>query len=226
VNFLQLCKATARESGSIASLPSFTTVASASGRIEKLVAWVSDAWVQIQNERTDWLFRQAEFTHALVIGQKQYTGADLALTDLAAFLPDTGCRRIMSLYDPAIGAADEGYIQQVSYDEWRGCYNFGAQTNNRPVQWATAPDGRLCVGPAPDKAYVLRGRYRKAAQVLAADADVPIIPADFHGAIVGQALRNMIDSDEAYESLVPKAQKYEALRYPLVIAQTPQALRF
>lgn len=228
MNFLQLCQKTALESGTVAGLPSFTTVAGATGRIAKLVGWVSDAWVDIQNERTDWLFRCAEFTQPLTIGKMQYdAAADFALNPvLSEWLPDTNYRRTMSLYDPAIGAGDEGEIHQVTYDQWRRCYNFGAQTPNRPVQWAVAPDGRLCVGPVPDKAYVLRGQYRRAAQVLAVDSDVPIIKPEFHGAIIAQAMRNMINSDEAYDSLIPKMQKYEAERYPLVNDQTPKAMRF
>ena len=92
--------------------------------------------------------------------------------------------------------------------------------------WAEAPDGRLCVGPAPDKAYVLRGQYRRKAQVLAADADTPIIPDDFHNAIVRQALLNMIDSDEGYDALAPKAAKYAQVHQALVIDQTPQVSFF
>lgn len=226
MNFIQLCQAVARESGSVAGLPSFNTVVGAAGRLAKIVAWVSDAWVQIQSERTDWLFRQNEFSHALIIGQSRYTAADLGLADLGRFLPDTNCRMTMSLYDPATGVADERAIRQGTYEEWRRCYFLGSQTNNRPVMWAQGPDGRLCVGPAPDKAYMLRGLYQRSVQVLAADADTPIMPSDFHNVIVAQALRNMIQSDESFESFNPKALKYEALRNALVMEQTPQVLTF
>jgi hypothetical protein len=80
--------------------------------------------------------------------------------------------------------------------------------------------------PQSDKAYVLRGQYRRSAQQLVADTDVPIIPEDYHGAIIHQALRNMAESDEEYDGLLPKALKYERIAYALVKDQTPQAFRF
>ena len=112
MNFLQLCQRVALESGTLAGLPSFLTVAGASGRAAKIVAWTADAWVQIQNERPDWLFRTAEFNHALVIGTNRYSGsADFALADFGRWLPDTNDRLTMTLYDPAIGVADETPIE-------------------------------------------------------------------------------------------------------------------
>lgn len=220
-DFLGLCQAVARESGTVAGVPSFSSVAGASGRIDKIVNWVRDAWVNIQTERTDWLFRTAEFSKPLVIGNGKYSAASLNL-DLAAWLPDTGSRYTMSLYDPAIGVADEGVIPQQSFDYWRDHYGRGAQTSNRPVMWAIHPDGSLLLGPAPDKAYVLNGLYKRAAQRLVNDGDTPIIPEEFHNAIIGRALELMINSDEAYDVLVPKATVHAPVYASLVIAQTPQ----
>lgn len=221
MNFLDLCKATARESGTVAGLPSFSTIAGATGRLDKLVNWVRDAWVNIQNERTDWLFRIATFEQPLTIGTKTYTAGTLGISS-TGFIPDTPMGNSMSLYDPAIGQADEGVIAQVSWHEWRDAYDRGVHDANRPTVWAQAPDGSLCIGPKPDKAYTLRGTYKLAPQRLTLDADIPIIPEDFHGVIVGEALRLMADSDEAYEQLRVKAAIYEKLRNPLVLDQTPQ----
>lgn len=226
MTFLQLCQKLARLSGTVDGLPSFTTTVGASGRLAKVVDFVSDAFVEIQNERSDWLFLIKEFSGPLTIGQSQYTAAQLAIADLGAWLPDTDDRNTVTLYDPAKGTADEGAIRQIGYDEWRRSYYIGSQTNNRPVAWAIAPDGRICFGPAPDKAYTFRAQYRRTPQVLAADADVPIIPAQFHNVIVGQAMLNMIDSDEAFEVLLPKAQREMTLKAPLVNDQTPQFYSF
>lgn len=225
MNFLQLCKKTAQESGTIAGLPSFTTTANATGRIAKLVGWVSDAWLNIQNERNDWLFRNDTFSHALNIGVSEYTPASFNLS-LSQWLPDTCSRQTMSLYDPAIGQADEGGICQIPWDRYRAMYDRGVTAPNRPQYWAVKPNGNLLVGPAPDKAYVLRGEYRTTAQILAADTDTPNIPEEYHGVIVGEALRLMADSDESWEGLMPRASKYERLRNPLVLALTPQVSFF
>jgi hypothetical protein len=222
VNFLQLCQKTAQESGTLAGLPSFTTVNTPSGRLAKIIAWVRDAWVNIQNERTDWLFRLDTFDHALTIGTNEYTGASFDLA-LAQWLPDTATRCTMSLYDPAIGQADEGGIQQIPWNRFRDMFDRGVTDPNRPRYWAVKPNGALMVGPTPDKAYVLRGEYKRSAQQLAADADIPIMPEDFHGLIVGEALRLMANSDESFEGLASRAAEYEKLRNPLVLDQTPAA---
>lgn len=225
MNYLELCQAVARESGTLTGSSSFTTVQDAQGRAAKIAGWVADAWVEIQNSRTDWLFRQAPFAKPLIVGLNTYTGASFDLA-VSQWLPDTGQRQTMSLYDPAIGQADEGHIRQIGYDEWRDSYDFGAQTNGRPVVWAIGPDGALCIGPKPDKAYMLRGRYRRAAQRLTADTDIPIMPDDYHNAIVRQALFNMADGDDAAELLVSKANKYQVVTNALVIDQTPQVYHF
>lgn len=221
MNFLELCKATARESGSIAGLPSFTTVNGASGRVEKLVNWVRDAWVNIQNERTDWLFRTATFDKPLSIGVNSYTGASFAL-EVASWLPDTATSFSMTLYDPALGQGDETYLQQRSWDVWRSQYDRGAQVSNRPTIWAQAPDGSLCIGPKPDKAYTLRGTYRRKAQRLTLDGDTPLVPEDFHNAIIGRALLLMAESDEAFEVLRAKAATHATVYSAMVLDQTPQ----
>lgn len=220
MNFLQLCKKTAQESGTVAGLPSFSTVAGASGRIAKLVGWVSDAWVNIQNERPDWLFRLDTFEEPLISGERFYTGTSFGLA-LAEWLPDTSTRQTMSLYDPDIGQEDEGGIRQISWNAYRQAFDRGTHDPNRPRHWAVKPDGSLSVGPKPDKPYVLRGEYKKAAQVLALDTDIPIIPSDFHLVIVGEALRLMAASDEEYQGLIPRAAQYERYRSPLVNSQTP-----
>jgi hypothetical protein len=119
-----------------------------------------------------------------------------------------------------------GHHLHRSYDEWRNCYARGAQTPNRPQIWAIHPDGSILLGPSPDKAYVLNGLYKRAAQQLTLDTDVPIIPEEFHNAIVGRALLRMVDSDEAYSVLAPKATMHAAVYAALVLGQTPQVFRY
>lgn len=222
MNFLELCQTVARESGTIAGLPSFTTVSNASGRLAKLVGWTSDAWRDIQNERTDWTFLRHSFEKALTIDAMVYTGGGLALDpSVAAWLQDNKKLRTMSLYDPAIGQSDESELSYFDWTVWRQRYDRGTHDAGRPQYWARSPRGELCLGPKPDKAYLLRGEYRRTPQILSADADVPICPEQFHGVIVGEALRLMANSDEAFQVVLAQASRYDRLRNPLVIDQTP-----
>jgi hypothetical protein len=221
MTFLELCRKVALESGTIAGIPSFTTLAGATGRLAKLAGWVSDAYRDIQNERPDWLWLRKEFTKALIADQATYTPASFSL-EVARWLGDTKSRRTLSLYDSTIGVADEGALCQIPYDSWRDRYYRGEHDANRPTVWTIKPEDKsLCFGPTPDAAYVIRGEYIARPQILALDADEPDMPEHFHGVIVGEALRLMARSDEAFQSLAPLAAQYDRLRHPLVIEQTP-----
>jgi hypothetical protein len=222
MNYLELCQKVALESGTIAGIPSFTTIAGASGRLAKLAGWVSDAYRDIQNERPDWLWLRKDFTKALIAAQATYTPESFNL-DVARWLGDSKSRRTLSLYDATIGASDERVLSQIPYDTWRDRYYRGSHDANRPTVWAIAPDRSLCFGPTPDDAYVIRGEYVERPQILTLDGDEPDMPSHFHGVIVGEALRLMARSDEALQSLAPLSAQYDRLRHPLVIEQTPDA---
>lgn len=228
MNYLQLCRKVAEKSGTVAGLPSFNTISNATGRIAQVAGWVQDAWRDIQNERTDWLFLRVEFEHALTIGQTRYSEVSLDLdvidgkpVGVAAWLRDTPELRSMSLYDPDIGQSDEGDLTQVPYEQWRQRYDRGVHDAGRPSYWSMSPSRELVIGPKPDKAYVLRGTFRRKAQTLLADTDEPVCPDQFHGLIVIEALRLMARDDEAFNVIVEKNVHYDRLRAPLVNDQTP-----
>lgn len=220
MTFLELCQEVADESGTVAGVPSFTTVSNATGRLAKVVRWTRNAYRDIQNERNDWKWMRKAFTKSLTIGQSLYTDTAWAL-DVAVWIPDNDGYNALAIYDPATGVADEGAISQIAWETWRERYQRGAQTNNRPTEWAVTPQDDLAFGVAPDKAYTVRGEYRMNPQMLTLDADAPEMPSAYHGLIVGEALRLMARSDESFQVLAEKAQQYERLRYPLVRDQTP-----
>lgn len=221
MTFLELCQKVARDSGTVAGVPSFTTVADPTGRVAQVVDWVRDAWIDIQNERGDWLFMQGTFTAPLSIGVSAYAPVTLGITDLASFAVDTPYQRALSLYDPVIGEADEGAIEQIAYSLWVERWGRGSNDNNRPTEWALSPQGEMLFGATPDKAYTIRGAYRRSAQFLTDDTDVPIMPVEHHRLIAAEAIRLMARSDEAYQVLAERADQYVRLRHPLVRDQTP-----
>lgn len=221
MNFLALCKAVASDSGTVAGVPSFTTVAGATGRVEQVIGWTSRAWVDIQNERNDWLWMRRTFDKALLADTAAYTAAGLTIDRVSRWLPDRLNYHTFSLYDPTIGRADEAKLRMVSYDRWREMYDFGVHDHNRPSVWAVSPTNELLFGPTPDKVYNVRGEYRLKPQVLALDADVPEMPEEYHGVIIGETLKLMARSDEAFTALASLAPQYDRLRNPLVREQTP-----
>jgi hypothetical protein len=60
-------------------------------------------------------------------------------------------------------------------------------TRNQPDLLERRTGRSLLVGPKPDKAYVVRGEYQRGPQTLADDGDVPIMPTQYHDAIVWRA---------------------------------------
>lgn len=217
--FLQLCQKLARESGSVsggATQPG--SVTGQSGRLAKLVGWVSDAWVEIQDSRKDWLFLQKKFSSALILNVMEYTGASFGLADLGGWR-DGG--RDYSIYDPDLGPSDEAFLIPLDYDKFYELYLIGQHDPQRPRHYANAPDGSLCIAPKPDKVYPINGRYRRAAQVLAANTDVPIC-AEQHDVIVWHAMKSLEGSDEAPTAFEFSDTKYQRYWNSFLRAYTPK----
>lgn len=220
MNYLELCQAAAREGGTIAGIPSFSTVSGTTGRLADLVAAVANAYRDLQNERMDWLFRRKEYTKALIINQTTYTAASFNL-EVSRWFPDNPYERTITLYDNTIGQSDEGELRFIDYPIWRRKYDRGSHDANRPTEWSVTPAGKLAFGSKPDKAYVIRGEYVGKPQILVADGDELDMPEEYHGVIVQKALELMSEMDEAWESLKAKAMRMGELKYPLVRDQTP-----
>ena len=221
MNFLALCQQACRDGGWRAIIPQLPTVVGATGKPGAIVGWVRDAWVDIQNERRDWLFLRKTFSKALTINQMLYTKSDLVLPRLARFLIDTESHRTMTIYDSAIGQADEGELTYIPYNSWLERYERGVHDASRPSYWSMTPARELVLGPKPNKAYVLKGAYRATPQVLAADADVPECPDEFHHLISCEAVRLGHQAGEALQLNAFDSNLYTRLRNGLVLDQTP-----
>lgn len=220
MTFLDLCKAASLDSGLISSQNLMTTTLNQSGRQLKVVNAVADAWDTIQTGRTDWAWLKAQFSHALVIGQSSYTPAQLGITSrFRAFLRETDEFRPHTIYDPAIGLADESELCEVRPAQWRTTYDRGVQTNSRPIHFAREA-GNLLLGPLPSKTYTLRGWYKKSPQRLAADADVPECPDYFHVAIKWRAILDLHGKDGAFADRAVAQAEYSRLYRLLVNEQT------
>ena len=209
--FIQLINDVARESGTMGG-QTLATVANASGRWTKIVAWTRQAWEMIQRERSDWTFLRDTFEANLVASQARYTPAELGLFTFGSWEQEVDGYTPYSLFDPAIGRGDETRLPVVNYRAWAVRYDFGAPDVVRPNVVTFDFQRRLCVGPVPDKVYTIRGAYRRSIQALTADADVPYIHEDYHQAIVWRALVLLGEDDEAAFEVGSSAGQYRAIR--------------
>jgi len=192
--YLELCQQVARESGTITGVQP-TTVEGQTGRLAKIVAWVDLAWREIQNRHAQWRWMREDWSANLTAGTDAYTAASFSIARFADWLmPPAG---IVSIFDPALGVADEIVLPDLTWPEWRRLYRVGEQTADRPLHVAVKPTGEIVFGPKPDKTYTVAGEYRKAPQTLAANGDVPEMPARFHDLIAWRALLLLAEHDEA-----------------------------
>jgi len=217
--FLELCQDAARESSTIAGVAP-TSVVGQEGRLAKFVYWVQQAWVKIQRSKRDWLWMQGEFSVTLIAGTARYSATGFSLTRWS--------RWVLSfdkvwLYDPDIGVSDEAALKPMDWNVYLAIYERGSQSEltDRPIHYAISPTGEICFGPKPDKAYPVRGPYRKNAQRLAANSDVPEMPEDFHEAIWQYALILMSEHDEGELHIAVNNRRYADVMQDLRFDQLP-----
>jgi hypothetical protein len=203
MNFLQLAQMTAQQSGTIQGvLP--TTVVGQSNRLKLIADFVAEAYVDIQNAHRMWRWMLGQFTGDTIASQTIYPGT--YFTDEISGQPidrfsqwgfkgdggDVG----LSSYLLTTGPDEEGALQWRDWDNFYETQLRGPQNPGKPRYYSVTNDDKLIISPVPDNVYKLRGRYRKTAQRLIADNDVPEMPADFHTIIKDAALVYLEGFDE------------------------------
>ena len=224
MTFLELCRALARESGTVSNFGSQpATVTGQVGRNAKIVEWVAQAWIDIQNTSPSWRFRRKDFTSALITSTGEYTAASFSLTDHYRWAGGRAEPDTFTIYDASIGLSDETPLYWAPWDKFKRLYRRNVQTDDRPQFWSIDYENNLCIGSAPDMAYAFTGEYIRTAQVLAANTDVPICPADFHMIIVWYALLRLMGHDEAPgDAKSHAAVQYDILSRAMALAELPE----
>lgn len=194
MNFLQLVDQVAEECGVSGGGPS--TVVSQSGELKRLVDWTAQAYTEIQNRFPNWKWMRSTFTVNTVAHTDSYAfGAvtdDLTSQPIARFKwwwvddGDTPAK----CYPQASGVSGQKYLIWLPWEYFKQLYKFGPQQTHYgpPVHVSVDPQRNLVLGPNPDGIYVIQGDFQRGAQSLAADADTPDMPSDYHYAIVYRAM--------------------------------------
>lgn len=204
MNYLQLCQEVAAESGTISGSGQPASVLNQTGRLAHVVRWVRVSYRSIQNAHADWLWLQATFHCDAIPNQQAHSGSDLKLTSFSDFrCRKNGSEDRFSIYDPSAGLNEEGSLRWMDWDRFFITQMRGPRSieTGKPEIFTIGPDGKLYLSPTPDKAYKLRGLYRKGIQALAANEDTPDMPERFHDVIVEAALKRLNTFDEAYDHM-------------------------
>ncbi len=191
-DFLTISQKVFREAGTGSGVKP-AAVTGQVGRLLNIVNWVIDACTEIQNGQASWRFMRKTFSGTLTSGTSTYTAASFSITDFAEWITE---QDVVTMYLTATGVSDEGRLRFIDWQTWRVKYGRGSQTNNRPTEYAISPAGDFVVGPIPNDTYTVNGEYRRTAQVLAANTDIPIIPERFHDVITWEAIKKVAEFDE------------------------------
>jgi hypothetical protein len=197
VNFLQLAQRAAVECG-IASNQAITTalptVVGASGSLGRIVGWINDAWTDIEMAFDDWSWMRSSVllgqgaSFQTVAGQASYPlGTTAGTVGVDPELFGKWDRETFRCNTTAIGFRDETDLDDISFDEWRDSYMFGAMraVQTRPVVCAVGPDQSLNLGPPANGLYTITADYFVAPSSLVLDTDIPVgLPTRFHMLIV------------------------------------------
>jgi hypothetical protein len=201
MTFLELCKRVRSEAGISGTGPA--TVVGQTGEMERVVNWTNQAWEDIQNHRTNWLWMRGDFSFESTADKADYTAAEAGI---ATRFRDWDVNTIKS-YKTSIGVANEQELYELSYLDYRRIYLTGSRNAGTPTSFAISPSKQLLLGPKPEDIYTVNGQYWKSPQALTADADEPEMPEEFHMLIVWMALERYGLFESAGECIAT-GQKY------------------
>jgi hypothetical protein len=180
--YLNLCKSLRTECGVSGT---DTTVASGSAEWLRMVGWIAQAWIEIQEKQPDWEWMRKNVTFNTQATKGEYTAAEAGVTDLGTWKGDS-----FRLYLQSAGVGTEQRIGFKDYNTYRNYYLLSTRktTYARPSEITISPSRTLMLGLIPNDIYVVSGEYWSSPITLAADADTPAMPSQFHSAIVYRAM--------------------------------------
>lgn len=216
MSFLDLVKRLRQESGTSGAAPS--TTVSQSGDIKNLVDWVSTAWLDIQNERTDWFFMRQAIAFNTTAAKSIYSASEAGIASFGNFKRDS-----FRQYRVAAGFASEMDLPYLPYDRFRDAYLFGAERSRTqlPLHFTIDPQKNMLIGPIPDAVYNINGEGFALPTEFALDTDRPTMPSQFHMIIVWRALVYYGYKEAAPEALTFGQSEYNRLMRLLVRDQLP-----
>lgn len=215
MNFLQLVQRLRRKCRVAGSGPT-TVVGAQAEENARLIDWTNEAWNDIQTIRPDWQWMRTTCSFTTTTLQSSYTPTQVGLTDFGNWKVDS-----FRNYVTAAGLASEILMDDLAYDDWRNTYLFGATrfTATRPTQVAIAPDFSVCLGPVPAAGYTVTGEYYRVPSEMAANADTPAIPLQYHMIIIYRAMMYYGASEGASEVYQEGELEYKKMLNRLAMQQ-------
>lgn len=205
-SFLTLVQDLFREVGAAGSAP--TTIAGATGEAARLVNYIHDAELEIQNLWVDWKFLRK--TLVCYTGAGNATGIFTTLNGAVSASPtDLAEWDFRTFFITPNGSTLEQPLPTYEWQEVRREV-FDTTDQSQPWRCIVMPDNTLRFDLTPDISYPLQMEYRTVPYDLKADADVSNIPARFANRIIVEWARIKYGGFEnaAEQALLGRNQVY------------------
>ena len=209
-----------------------TGTAGLSGRGADLVRWVIEAWQDIQRDRDGkWNWLRGNFHVDTIAATASYASTAVQDTDDAAAITRFRAWDLDKREPPLIYLSSDGKSteREMFIDDWahfRYLYVRNTHTNAYPGSIVADVKNKLFIGPTPDAVYRVTGNYWKSNQVLAVDADIPEMPADYHFMIVYRAIIKYAYNTVSHEVLARAKAEGTPLYDALVLNQAYSRFSF
>jgi len=203
--YLQICQDVAEEVGIDDGGPS--DVITQTGEHQRIVKWVKRAWMEIQGKHTSWRWMHREFTISTVADQATYAYTDANDVDDAAAISRFSHWMVSDNDEPprsyltSTGIGSETWLIYTPFIYYERVYDRGNQISGAPAHITVDRADNIRLGPAPSDVYTVTGYYVRGHQVLAADADTPDMPAQYHDLIMYRAMEKYARYHSAEEVL-------------------------
>jgi len=191
-----------------------STVVGQTGEAARAVNWIETAYEDIQSSNPDWKFLREDFSFPTVVGTSVYPSS--TETDLLSWITDD-----LRVY---LAETDETELIYLPWPDFKINCVFGSSRSQagKPYMVSVNPDESLVLWPIPDAIYTVNGSYRKSMQAMAANTDIPILPAQFHMILVWRALMYYGAFENAPEVYSHGQYEYNRIMSRLEINQLPE----
>lgn len=214
MTFLELVNSLV-ELADISNTP-LVTVQSVTGQNLRAKNWIKQAWIDIQNLHTDWLFLRQDLSFVTASSQS-YTLAAMSATTLRRVDQES-----LRIYLTATGVADEQTLSFMEWPDFRDAYLYGTRQSGRPTCFSIDPATKsIWLSANPGTGYTVTGYYWRSPITLSDDSDEPAAPSEYHMSVVYRALLKYAGFEAASEVKQEAQENYGPLIDNLRIEQLP-----
>jgi len=182
MTFLELCQELVVElgiGGANDAGTSPTTVTAQSGQLGRVVRWIAQADLDINNMWRDWTYLNTVYSESLTVGTitaPVHSGSEIVRKwDYDSFYLD---------YD----TEDAVSLEWMPWKDYRRIYGPGAHlTNSQPSAISIDKGGTIYLNEPPDSTYTLTADFYKQPIKMTTSADNPDMPDNYHRIIVAGA---------------------------------------